>query len=977
MARKKKKKQNKRTASPQAGRVKNTQGKSVDPASVSLEEAVPLVNELISGERQKAALEIAKAVHDRYRNAESEALLVESYLARIDGLLSKGLSNEAKALVDLVSERFPAYGSRLEPLKLMTQVKSGDLAPLVAPLLDPDLSRERRLAIESLIRSEVTDLGLLAECQTLPPDHPLRLGAARVWEAFKLVCTGPVEDDEIALPEISRRSPLAGWKMLVRALAAFYRHDDQACQKSLEAVPPDSTPAVLIPVLQSVMASRLAPDLQPRARILAKNIGGDSSDLVRAVQEIDRILGTGHRGIMKAVQRAISACKRSNPELLEKLKQHLFIRTYSREEYEPSIIKALGGPPLKDASFWRNMAVAFIYTGNPLMACAAWEEFRLHALHEGLLEPGSMGESILYRYMAGQCTMLHPTEYEYRHEVRYLKEKYKEILRSYKKQPSFIQEAVTKEKRDPDPYYFLKADELFARACASGSPEDTFPQWLAYAKQHEGITAANKIAEKWHMADPQNITPLLNLIESAEKRKAYKKGLALVTKAEKLDELNPVVRRARLRLLMANAKRHITQKKPHLLDKDIMDIQAAPQIREGDRPALVGCLNWAACLLRSDTTGETRFFEEISERFGNPLAAWLLLNALARTCGLEMKTRRPSDRKWTKEGLLIEMVARIAILANEADFDLALPAQMGKSLVSVLSKESVTGTILHFRVLAEMGLRNEDFALAYAASGAGLALGGYSEARFLYLRALSVAPYPSIRKEKCLAAAIHLAKKQGDNTLVEEAMEDLREDRTFIFMMKDDMADIPPAEVAKVIALEKEYRSPDTQAKASTRYRKLFPEEPDRFFPDLPYPPGLDEPEDFIDFLDSIDHDFDDDDPFGFQDEWIEEDESEPLDDLPFQIPLFPKNAAQALLDVMMKMSEKYPVESDAPSPEEIARDDPKLAKELDRALEDYVREYGEEPYPEKVFKRAMGQGRGKKSGKQAKKKKKARKKRK
>src|SRR5256884_4340140 len=50
-------------------------------------------------------------------------------------------------------------------------------------------------------------------------------------------------------------------------------------------------------------------------------------------------------------------------------------------------------------------------------------------------------------------------------------------------------------------------------------------------------------------------------------------------------DLNPEVRRARLRLLTANAVRHLSQNKVHLVELDAAALEALPQAGEVNRPA--------------------------------------------------------------------------------------------------------------------------------------------------------------------------------------------------------------------------------------------------------------------------------------------------------------------------------------------------------------------------------------------------------
>jgi len=79
-----------------------------------------------------------------------------------------------------------------------------------------------------------------------------------------------------------------------------------------------------------------------------------------------------------------------------------------------------------------------------------------------------------------------------------------------------------------------------------------------------------------------DIQPLLYLMESAEKRNAFKKSLKYLEEAERLDRLNPEVRRARLRLLLAAALRHLRERKAHLALVEIEQIEAVPDVRSGE-----------------------------------------------------------------------------------------------------------------------------------------------------------------------------------------------------------------------------------------------------------------------------------------------------------------------------------------------------------------------------------------------------------
>src|ERR1039457_6416169 len=102
---------------------------------------------------------------------------------------------------------------------------------LLELLADASLPAEKRAALETRIRCDADDPARIARCDALPPEHPLRVAAGAVVRALGAVTSGPVAAESLALPEISRQSPLAPWKMMLRAIHAFYAHEDALCEK--------------------------------------------------------------------------------------------------------------------------------------------------------------------------------------------------------------------------------------------------------------------------------------------------------------------------------------------------------------------------------------------------------------------------------------------------------------------------------------------------------------------------------------------------------------------------------------------------------------------------------------------------------------------------------------------------------------------------------------------------------------------------
>ncbi len=214
------------------------------------------INRLISKDKIKAAVSRAKIHHKRLATAESEMVLVDAYVARIREMMAKGFTVEAKTLLKLVRGRYNCPDHRLTELNAVISLREGRIDELVRPLENPGLPQEQRATIEKIITNELVDLSLLARCETLPSGHPLKTAALATAEAFARVTSGFVRDEEVALPAVSRRSPLAPWKILIRALASFYRHDDEICQKHLNAVDPESAPGRLVPLIRELIAGQ-------------------------------------------------------------------------------------------------------------------------------------------------------------------------------------------------------------------------------------------------------------------------------------------------------------------------------------------------------------------------------------------------------------------------------------------------------------------------------------------------------------------------------------------------------------------------------------------------------------------------------------------------------------------------------------------------------------------------------------------------
>ena len=118
---------------------------AISPAETS-------VRQLIVHGNYKTALKRAKEIHKAHSTAASEALLLETYAARIESLMRQNLAVEADGLLNLVRQRYPSAGARLDALSTRALIRAGSLNEALAPLNDPTLGAERRAAIERAIQ---------------------------------------------------------------------------------------------------------------------------------------------------------------------------------------------------------------------------------------------------------------------------------------------------------------------------------------------------------------------------------------------------------------------------------------------------------------------------------------------------------------------------------------------------------------------------------------------------------------------------------------------------------------------------------------------------------------------------------------------------------------------------------------------------------------------------------------------------------
>ena len=714
------------------------------------------VRQLIANGKYKVAVESAKEIHKAQGTAASEALLVDAYAARIQSLIDQNMAAEAKALLELVQERYPSARERLNGRNgsagMHAGVHAGGLEDLVRPLNDPELSAERRAAIEAAGAREAGDLGALAECAALPAEHPLRQAASALQRAFLAATSGSVGEEAVELPEVSRRSPLASWKLLVRAIACFYRGEDAACRRYLEAMGPETAPARLVPAMQAMLGGKPA-GLTPASAALVASTSSDCATLRKALEALDGAFAPHKHGtVLNAIREAVRACREAAPGQVERLKQHISVRCALADLSIEKVQAAMGGNSRHDAYFYRLFARGMEEIGDPenlVMACTTWDAFRQEAVREGWFKANGPEAATLYLHMADVLGKL-PLE----------------LLGALQKSAS------RQDKKSAEEEYFLYPEKLYERACALDPHFESFAQWTNWAKRGRR-GQAEQVAEAWHKIRPLDMEPILFLMEEKEKRNAFHTSLQYLAKAERIDSVHPGVRRARLRLLAASVLRHLQQKKPNLADEKLAEMETLPQSQQGDRPAFLAALRYLVCALRGASDGAAAHRAEVERVLGSKAAAALLIFSLAYASKQAGTEEPPSLETLGKRerAALPEAVVRVVELAKDMQTNQSIPAGWLEETAHQFPRSSQTLEVGQLQTLGEAGLSAEHFELAYAVSAAGLERGAPTEASFLLLRALSLPKGGEGRWAVCAVAAAQLARQQRQMDVVEKAVE--------------------------------------------------------------------------------------------------------------------------------------------------------------------------------------------------------------
>ena len=493
------------------------------------------IADLLGQGRVREAVDAAKDLAKKSPGAASDDLLVRAYTARIGQLRADGLDRDARSLCDLVERRVPAAREQMAALREEGDLVADGFRGLLAAL-DAAEGDERKRFVALLAR-KLTDPGTLAASPALAAGHPLKAEAEAVRDVFAAVTRGPLPDGAMAaLDVVSRSSPLAPWKLLIRAIDALSRNDSESVRRNVAALPPESAVAPLGPLLLRLSGSTdAAPPLPAPIAALGERLTGGRATLRASLEELENALTKEDEvRATRAAERILSALPPSatgtRTRFLLTLVSRWIQAGLSPEALSRDLIRGRSKP-----ESLRHVALALEHFDRRA-AVEAWEGF-LEARQD--LQPTASGAEVaaIRRHMAA---LVPPDEDEFLDALHALVDfdddgDFDDDLDCHC--PDCLREASLRRKSRR----VFDRGGLLEKAVAADGSQTSFQALLSHQVAQES-KAAVETATRWLEAWPGDSEPLVFLVEEAESRRDWKTALALLERADAEKHLSPQLR---------------------------------------------------------------------------------------------------------------------------------------------------------------------------------------------------------------------------------------------------------------------------------------------------------------------------------------------------------------------------------------------------------------------------------------------------
>lgn len=669
------------------------------------------LEQLLAKGDTRGAVDAAKQLVRDEPGAASEELAVRAYAARIRELIAEGLGREAGALASVVRERFPAHASSQASLLEDARLAAGDFSAILAELREA--AEERRAAIEDRLLPWIVD-----PAAVVAAEDPLGREGRIVAEVFEIVTSRIATPEELApLGEIRRRSPLAPWKLLIRAIDAFHRNEDERVATNSAAVDPRSPAKRAADVLMELTTGKQKPGRNFAVERLIDRVSGGRATLAARLRAIE----TASHGDDR---------RRLREEVRELAKSFDALSPYEREQVRIALLPLCGihfGPEqvaamlrIDESALPRYGTLLVERSGSPF-AAGAWAAYGDGLVDAIPIEPWQAAEIYLHALSLsdGEDDDFVCRDPAHGHPVDEMPVDTKEVLQKIiatKPGPAVLARIA--------PYL----DRLPSKEVA-------------------------RVLKAWRKADPESPEPLVRLLRIAEEDRRYEDVPALLREGDKLKTIDPEYARLRLRLSFRLAEQWLAARKRGAADAILAEIAARPEDLGNDIGTYLLALQWAA----APPAQAGGLLAELARR---GLAAEVILAEV--TGALDLQVPLPASE--ASPGELLDGLQRAVDVLRAAGRP---PKNIGWIVERAAGHMDVASEAQLF-ALGDAAVGHGMHGLAWNATAVGLGIRGPLLQRFLLLRgATLIAGFSDLaRARDVIDAARTVALRANDRETV-------------------------------------------------------------------------------------------------------------------------------------------------------------------------------------------------------------------